>query len=56
MRTPYIPPLSFDASGSVGDQGGVRVADEKAAALVRRRLVRVLDRGLFDTPQSWACN
>jgi hypothetical protein len=36
---------------------GVRVSDEEAATLIRRRLVRVCDAGLFsDAPQSWTSN
>jgi hypothetical protein len=36
---------------------GIRVRDEDAATLIRRRLVRVHSAGLFpDQPQSWTCN
>jgi len=38
------------------EPGGVRVAEEEAQALIRRRLVHPQDPGLFsDAPQSWTC-
>jgi hypothetical protein len=38
------------------EPAGLRVADTEAEALIRRKYVHVLDRGLFDTPQSWTSN
>jgi hypothetical protein len=40
----------------VVEPGGLKVSDTEAEVLIRRRLVRVHDPGLFDTPQSWTCN
>jgi hypothetical protein len=40
----------------VVEPGGLRVTPVEAQALIRRKYVHVLDRGLFDTPQSWTSN
>jgi hypothetical protein len=39
------------------EPGNTRVADTEAQALIRRKYVRALDRGLFsDQPQTWTAN
>jgi hypothetical protein len=54
--------LVLEHSGKHGHQfrivpANVRVSDEEARTLIRRRLVRVHDPDLFnDQPQSWTCN
>jgi len=53
--------LVLEHRGKQGHQyviepAGVRVSDAEMAVLIRRKLVRVLDRGLFDIPQSWVCS